>query len=555
MSSDTTLPPSPPPYDEKRDASSLEKGKEEVEVQAKNGYQFDTLDLDQVQRKLKQRHVQMIAIAGTIGTGLFLGSGHALQAAGPLGALIAYGLVSTVAYASLCALGEMTSHAPISGTFPHYASRWVDPAYGFALGWNYFYSNAISIPVEVSASCILISFWDPDMSHQAIYTAVLACMMCVGNVFGVKWFGESEFIFSIIKLLLITGLIIVGLVIDLGGGPDHDRRGFRYWRNPGPFAGAGLEPKHIPLDRFLGMVSVLVQAAFSFQGMELVAIAASETESPRRNIAKAVRRVFWRIVVFYMLGILITGMLVPYNDTSLMSTAGTAAASPYVIAITRSGIKVLPHIINACIFTSAFSAGNSFLFSSSRVLYGLALRGQAPKIMSYCTKGGLPIVAVAFTGAFSFLSFMNVSSGSVTVFNWFVSLSTVGGFLCWMGMNVTYVRFYQGMKAQGIDRKQLVYHSNLQPWLAYWGIFWTTIFILVNGFECFWDFTASSFLTAYINIPLFLAVYLGWKIYKRTRFWKAEEMDFWTGIPTLEETETPERQPANLGERIFDIVF
>lgn len=117
-----------------------------------------------------------------------------------------------------------------------------------------------------------------------------------------------------------------------------------------------------------------------------------------------------------MLGILITGMLVPYNDPSLLSTAGTAAASPYVIAITRSGIKVLPHIINACIFTSAFSAGNSFLFSSSRVLYGLALRGQAPRIMSYCTKGGLPLVAVAFTGAFSFLAFMNVSSGSVTVF-------------------------------------------------------------------------------------------------------------------------------------------
>ena len=117
-----------------------------------------------------------------------------------------------------------------------------------------------------------------------------------------------------------------------------------------------------------------------------------------------------------MLGILITGMLVPYNDPSLLSSATTAAASPYVIAITRSGIKVLPHIINACIFTSAFSAGNSFLFSSSRVLYGLALRGQAPKICAYCTKSGLPIVAVAITGAFGFLAFMNVSSGSVTVF-------------------------------------------------------------------------------------------------------------------------------------------
>ena len=134
-------------------------------------------------------------------------------------------------------------------------------------------------------------------------------------------------------------------------------------------------------------------------------------------------------------------MLVPYTDKDLLNTSGTAAQSPYVIAITRAGIKVLPHIINACIFTSAFSAGNSFLFSSSRVLYGLALRGQAPRFLTYCTKSGLPLAAVLCTGAFGFLAFMNVSSGAVTVFNWFVNLSAIGGFFGWWGMNITYVFF------------------------------------------------------------------------------------------------------------------
>ncbi|THG98768.1 hypothetical protein EW026_g3487 [Hermanssonia centrifuga] len=548
-----------PTYEEKSelDSSSVEKGSgsNDYVVTAGSHHHFDVHDLDQVQRKLKQRHVQMIAVAGTIGTGLFLGSGHALQGAGPLGALIAYALVGTVAYASLCSLGEMTSHAPISGTFPHFAARWVDPSLGFALGWNYWYTNAISIPVEISAACILISFWDSNMNHQAGYTALIAVLMCAVNVFGVRWFGESEFYFSIIKILLITGLIIVGLVIDLGGAPDHDRRGFRYWNNPGPFAGSGLEPNHIGLDRFLGMLSVLVQAAFSFQGMELVAVAASETESPRRNIAKAVRRVFYRIVVFYLLGVLITGMLVPYTDPNLLSNSGTAAESPYVIAINLAGIKVLPHIINACIFTSAFSAGNSFLFSSSRVLYGLGLRGQAPRIVTYCTKNGLPIVAVACTAAFAFLSFMNVSSGSVTVFNWFVSLSTVGGFFGWWGMNLTYVFFYRGMRAQGLDRTKLLYHSKLQPWLSYWGIFWNTIFILINGFAVFWKFDTAGFLTAYLNIPLFFALYFGWKIYKRTKIWKPHEMDFVTGIPTLEETETPEVPPKTIWDKIFNVLF
>lgn len=141
---------------------------------------------------------------------------------------------------------------------------------------------------------------------------------------------------------MITGLILVGLVIDLGGAPNHERRGFQYWKNPGPIAGSGLEPNHIGLDRFLGILSVLVQAAFSFQGMELVAIAASETESPRRNIAKAVRRVFVRICVFYMLGIWITGMIVPYDDPNLLTSTGNAAQSPYVIAMTNAGIKGRP---------------------------------------------------------------------------------------------------------------------------------------------------------------------------------------------------------------------
>ncbi|EJF56365.1 general amino acid permease 1 [Dichomitus squalens] len=537
--------------------SSLEKGvvHDYVTTQTDSKYHFDAADLDRVQRRLKQRHVQMIAIAGTLGTGLFLGSGHALQAAGPLGALIAYAFVGTTAYASLCAVGEMTSHAPISGTFPHFAARWVDPAFGFAVGWNYFYTNAISVPVEITAAGLLLTFWDDNTNHQAGYTAVIIVLCCAINIFGVRWFGESEFIFSIIKLLLITILVITGLVIDLGGAPKQQRLGFHYWKNPGPLNGADLTPKKPSLDKFLGILTVLVQAAFSFQGMELVAVAASETASPRRNVAKAVRRVFWRILIFYLLGVLVTGMVVPFNDPNLLSDTGNAAESPYVIAMTRAGIKVLPHIINAGIFTSAFSAGNSFLFCSSRVLYGLALRGQAPRLFTYCTKNGLPLAAVIASSCFSLLAFMNVSSGAETVFNWFVNLSTVGGFFGWLAMNITYVFFYRGFKAQGLDRTKLVYHSGLQPWLSYWGIFWITIFILINGFNVFFDFNASGFLTAYINIPIFAVLYFGWKIFKRTKVWKPHEMDFVTGIPTVEETEEPAQPPVTIGEKIAAILF
>ncbi|KAF8273091.1 general amino acid permease 1 [Lactarius quietus] len=523
-------------YDTDYNDKSLEKGLTERVQPADDRYRFDQSDLDRVQRRLKQRHVQMF-IAGTIGTGLFLGSGSALQGAGPLGALLAYLLVGTVAYSTLCSVGEMTALAPISGTFPHFAARWVQPSFGAAL-----------------PNKLLLTRVSHQHKHQAGYTALLCFLVCLINIFGVRYFGESEFVFSIIKLILITGLIFCGLIVDLGGGPDHKRLGFTYWKNPGALTGPGLV-KNKTTDHFLGWVSVLVQAGFSFQGMELVAIAASETENPRRNISKAVRRVFWRIVIFYILGILITGMLVPYDDPNLLNGKGTASQSPYVIAIRRAGIRTLPSIINAAIFTSAFSAGNSFLFCSSRILYGLAIRGQAPRIFTYCTKNGLPIIAVLFCCTFSLLSFMNVSSGAGKVFDWFVNLSTSAGFIIWWSINVTYIRFWRGHKVQGRDRTELAYWNPLQPGLAIWGAFWTSIFILVGGYKVFFRWNIQSFLTAYINIPIFFTLWVGWTLYMRRPFWRAHEMDFVTGIPTIEETDAPEEPPRNLTEKIFNALF
>ncbi|KAJ6474095.1 general APC amino acid permease [Mycena vulgaris] len=523
-------------------------------VASDDRYDFDFHDLDRVQRRLKQRHVQMIAIAGTIGTGLFLGSGNALRVAGPLGALIAYTLVGSVAYSSLCCIGEMTTWAPITGTFPHYAARWVDPAFGFAVGWNYFYANATSVPVEISAAVILMTFWDKNTSHAAIYTAIIAILVCAVNIFGVRYFGEAEFFFSIVKLTLIIIILFAGLIIDLGGGPSHERIGFKHWVNPGPVNRAHLV-EDAGADRFLAILSVIIQAAFSFQGMELVCIAASETENPRRNIAKAVRRVFYRILIFYMLGILMVGMLVAYDNPDLLARVGTAAQSPFVIAMNSAGVKAFPHIVNAGIFTSAFSAGSSYLFCSSRVLYGLSIRGQAPKFLAYTTKNGLPIAAVLATSVFALMSFMAVSAGAETVFNWFVNIVTTGGFIGWFSINLTYVFFHRGMKAQGYDLTKNVYNNPLQPYLAYWGMGWSLFFILMNGYAVFFKFESSLFLTAYINIPIFAALYFGYKYAYSTRIWKPLEMDFVTGIPTVEETELPADPPVTFLEKVAAVLF
>lgn len=526
---------------------------EVLQVNSSGHLPLDVASMDLVRRRLKQRHIQMIAIAGTMGTGLFLGTGEAIRTAGPLGALIAFALVGSVAYSSLCSLGEMTSLAPISGSFPYFASRWVDPALGFAVGWNYFFTNAFFVPVEISGAQILISMWDSH--HAAVYTVIVCILICATNIFGVVYFGETEFAFSILKLIMITGLIIVGLVIDLGGAPNHQRLGFQYWNNPGVFAGPGLEPRYPALDHFLGIMSVITQAAFAYQGMEIVAIAASETQNPRRNISKAIRRVFYRILIFYILGVFVAGLIVPSTNSDLLMGSGFSAKSPFVIAMQTSGIRVLPAVVNAGFITSAFSAGNSFLFCSSRILYGLALRKQAPQFLTICTKKGVPIVAVLCSSAFAFLSLMNVSSGAETVFNWFQHLCVMGGFFGWLSINITYIFFNRGLRYQGIDRRKLHYWNPLQPWLSVWGLIWCIIFILINGYNVFWDFDASSFLTSYLNIPLFFGLFLFWKVTRRTEIWKLDDMDFTTGIPSYEETESPEIPPKGFLQHVGAVLF
>lgn len=242
--------------------------------------------------------------------------------------------------------------------------------------------------MEIAAAAVIIQFWEgaEDINVAAWITIVIILVLCL-NIFAVTVYGEAEFIFSSIKIVTIVGLLTLSLIIDLGGGPDRDRRGFRYWNNPGAmneYVGTGDK------GRFLGWFSTLVNAAFSFTGVETVACAAGEAADPRRNVPKAVRRVFWRILFFYVLGSLAIGVLVPFNDNRLLTAqkddAPGAAASPWVIAIYRAGIPALPSIINAVILTAATSSANAFLYTGSRYLYALAQNRQAPSFLLTCSR-------------------------------------------------------------------------------------------------------------------------------------------------------------------------
>ncbi|RSH90207.1 hypothetical protein EHS25_001541 [Saitozyma podzolica] len=511
---------------------------------------------DGVQRNMEQRHMQMIALAGTLGTGLFLGSGKAIAHGGPAGALIAYAHVGTIVYCMLMGLGEMAVYAPISGGYIHFAERWLNPCFGFALGWQQVFSGIISLPTEIISASILISFWDTNftVARQGGYITVLLILAASVNYLGVRWFGESEFIFSMIKISLIVGLIIAGLVVDLGGGPNHDRIGFRYWKNPGAFAEYHFTGN---LGKFLGWFTDLLQAAYSYLGMEGIAIAAAEVKNPRVSVTKAIKRIFIRIFLFYIIGMLIIGMLVPYDNDQLLQSTGTAASSPFVLAFNLAGIKVLPSIINAGVLTSAFSAANSGLYGTSRQLYGLAIRGQAPKIFAKTTKTGLPIYALILPTAFMSLSYMALGAGASTALNWLSNLTSLAGFITWTVISLTYLRFKAGVEAQGIDRRQFHFASFWQPFPAYWTIFWGAIVILFNGWEVFTagSWNASDFVVAYINLPLFAILAGGYWLVKRPKHLKPSELDFVSNIPSDEEVSYEEPPPKNIFQKIGNWLF
>lgn len=517
-----------------------------------NEYDEDVPEVG-LKRELKSRHIAMISIGGVIGTGLFLGTAGALAHGGPLGLLLGYSVVGSVCFCVMVSLGEMVAYLPIQGGHIKLADRFVDPAFSFTLGWNYWYNWVIILPAELSAAAVLINYWNKAINNAAWISICLIVVFAI-NFAGAGVYGECEFWFASIKVLTIVGLIILGIIITAGGGPDHTAHGFEYWRNPGPF----VQYADIPgaLGQFLGFWAVLTQAAFSYIGTEIVAIAAGETKNPRRNLPRAIKRVYIRILLFYICGVLVIGLLVPSNYPSLGLSSHNAAGSPFVIAIKRSGIKALPSIINACLLTSAWSAASSDLYTSSRALYGLAITRRAPAIFSRVNKRGVPWVAVLFCGMFGGLAYMSLQSTAGTVFGYFANLTAAAGLLTWWGICFLYIRFHKGMKVQGISRSTLPYKSfmNRGAAAAWYAIVMISIILFFSAWNVFLKTEttfAADFITNYLPVFLFPLLFIAFKLIKRTKFIRAHEMDFISGIDKIEAECYEEPAPRNFVERFW----
>ncbi|CAK4034100.1 dicarboxylic amino acid permease [Lecanosticta acicola] len=485
-------------------------------------------------RGLDQRHISLIAIAGAIGTGLFLGLGSSIQIAGPLGALLGYATVGLIVCSVQFALGEVTALLPVTGSFVRHAEFLVDPALGFAIGWNIVYGNWLSVPAEISAICVLFQYWT-DI-NSAVWIVLVIAMTFVVGMSLVRVYGEVEFWFALLKIFFIIFLIILGLVINLGGIPGVPRLGFHYWKTPGPFV------EYIASGswgNFLGYWACMSSAVFSFAGTESVAMAAAETRNPRQVIPRACKRVFVRVALFYILSVLVVGMLVASDDPRLNDSSGTAAQSPFVIAASAAGIKAIPSVVNAVVITSAWSSSNQALLAGTRVLYALALKNQAPKILLRTTSWGVPYVCVIVQTAFMFLAFMSLSGGALTVFYWFVDLTACGVLISWITILTNHQRLLMAFKKQQIPLSLLPWHNSWTKFSTPTALVLCVVILLTSGFNVFTkgNWSSSGFVSSYLDIPLVLTAFVLWKVFKKTKLVKLDD------IPLREALEEMERKP------------
>lgn len=460
---------------------------------------------ERLHRTLKARHMNMIAIGGSIGTGLFVASGATVANAGPGGALLAYALIGVMVFLLMQSLGEMATYLPVAGSFGEHGRRFVSKSFGFALGWNYWYNWAITVAAELAAAALVMKYWLPDVPGW-IWSAIFLALLFGLNALSARAYGEGEFWFALIKVAIVIFFLILGLLMIIG--IIGDAPGTTNWTLAGadgqsaPFVGGAM-----------GILSVFMIAGFSFQGTELVGVAAGEAEDPDKNVPRAIRSVFFRILLFYIGAIAVIGFLIPWTDPRLLdSSEENIAVAPFTLVFDNAGVLAAAAIMNAVILTSILSAGNSGLYASTRMLYAMAEKGQAPKLFAKLNGRGVPVNALLATTVIGGACFISSLIGDGAAYTWLVNASGLAGFITWMGIAWCHYRFRKAFLAQGHSLDELPFKAALFPLGPIIALVMCAIVIVGQNLEAFTgDADFISLLSSYIGLPLFLAV---WGIHK-----------------------------------------
>lgn len=467
-------------------------------------------------RDLKTRHISMIAIGGSIGTGLFMASGAIISQAGPGGAIVAYFLIGIMVYFLMSSLGELATFYPVSGSFSAYASRFINPAAGFTVGWLYWVIWSLVASVDVITAAKVLSYWEvfgqiPSIVWCFIFLAILFLI----NVFSVKSFGEAEYWFSFIKVATIIIFLIMGLLMIFGIIGDEGAVGLKNFT-------VGDAPFH---NGITGLLGVLVVAGFSFGGTEVVAVTAGESDNPKESMPKAIRQVFWRILLFYIGSIFIIACLIPYTDPHLLNKNSDVAMSPFTIIFDKVGILFAASIMNAVILTAVLSAGNSGLYATSRLLFSLSQQAQAPKALGQLNQRNMPFNALLLT---TLLIIGTIIYAHINMGGYAKLLNMLGSLiiLVWMVSMWSHYRLRKAIAQQGQSKDDLLsYQSPLFP-LGPIIVIGTSLFLLIGqSFSDIMSGNVSAIVEALLPVLIAVAIYFIYKVIHRTKMIPLDEID------------------------------
>ncbi|SCU93812.1 LAME_0F05072g1_1 [Lachancea meyersii CBS 8951] len=479
-------------------------------------------------KTLDQRHLMMISIGGTLGTGLFIGLGFSL-ASGPASLLIGFLIVGLMMFCVVQSAAELACQYPVSGSFAAHVTRFMEPSLGFTVSTNYALAWLISFPSELIGCAMTLQYWNTSV-NPAVWVAIFYCFIMGLNLFGVRGYGEAEFWMSLFKVIAIFVFIIIGIVLICGGGPQSDGYiGTKYWHNPGSFA----EPV------FKGLCNTFVSAAFSFGGAELVVLTASESRKVE-SVSRAAKGTFWRIAIFYITTVVVIGCLVPYTDERLLggNSSEDVSASPFVIALSGQGSMGVKasHFMNTVVLIAVLSVCNSCVYASSRVIQALGASGQLPRVCGYIDQKGRPLVGIIICGVFGLLGFLVACDKQGDVFTWLFALCSISSFFTWFCICVSQVRYRLALRAQGRSSDEIAHKSMLGVYGGILGAVLNALLIAgeiyVSAFPLGSKSSAEQFFQYCLSIPIMIVVYILHRLYfnrNRRVLTPLKEIDLDTG--------------------------
>ncbi|MFJ3721032.1 amino acid permease [Streptomyces sp. NPDC090045] len=413
-------------------------------------------------RTLGARQIQMIAIGGAIGTGLFLGAGKAISKAGP-SLILAYAIAGLVIFFIMRALGELLMYRPVSGSFSDYAREFLGPFWGYVTGWTYWLFWVVTGITEVTAAAQYMSYWTHDSFPQWAYALIFTVILYAANLISVKLFGELEFWFSMVKVTAIVGMILICAgILTIGFSDAADTATVTNLWNDG-----GFFPKGIG-----GTLMTLQIVMFAFLAVELVGVTAGESKDPEKTLPKAINTVPWRIAVFYVGALIMILSVVPWTHFQ-------PGVSPFVAAFERMGLGIGAAIVNFVVLTAALSSCNSGMYSTGRMLRDLALNGQGPKVFTKLTKSGTPLIGTTFSAALMLVGVWINYVAPGKAFDYVVSFATISGMWAWIMILVCQIR-YRGKADRG-ELPQSAFRAPGAPYTSWFALAFIGMVIVMMG--------------------------------------------------------------------------